>query len=171
LGIVPALVALTQRLGDRRAGAVAGADEQHRDGHGRLRRPGRHGPQRRVQCGVQCGTGGGEALGAALQGEVVVAVAAVETASRRGDQAAVAQQAQVIGDEVLWLAGERHELAHPQVAAGQGGQQPPPHRVAGQTNEFRTHPSHNTSNQFDRPSGTITASWESRLNRADLSTR
>ena len=54
---------------------------------------------------VQRGAGAGQRLRAAVQVQVVVAVPAVEAAARGGDQSAVAQQPQVVGDQVLRLAG------------------------------------------------------------------
>ena len=55
------------------------------------------GQQRRMQRRA----GVGQRVGAAVQVQVVVAVAAVEAAAGGGDEPAVAQQPQVVGDQVL----------------------------------------------------------------------
>ena len=86
---------------------------------------------------MQRGAGGGEQLAAAHQLEDVVGVATVGEAATRGDQPAVAQLAQVVGDEALAVAGELAQLADPPVAARQLAQQPPAQRVAGQPQKSR----------------------------------
>ena len=89
--------------------------------------------QRRVQRGAAVG----QRIRAAVQVQVVVAVAAVEAAARGGDQPAVAQQPQVVGDQVLRLVDPCHQLADPVVAVGEFGQQLPAQRVGGQPDERR----------------------------------
>ena len=79
----------------------------------------------------------GEQLAAAGEIEHVVRVAAVGQAAARRDQAAVAQAAQVVGDEVLALVGQRTQLPDAPVAARQLAQQPPAQRMARQLQEAR----------------------------------
>jgi hypothetical protein len=86
---------------------------------------------------VQRGAGADEQLTAARQLEDVVGVAAVGEAATGRDQSAVAQLAQVVGDEVLSLIGELAQLADPPVAARQLAQQPPTQRVASQPQKPR----------------------------------
>ena len=86
---------------------------------------------------MQRGPGADEQRTAARQLEDVVRVAAVGDAATGRDQAAVAQLAQVVGDEALALIGERAQLADPPVAARQLAQQPPTQRVAGQPQKPR----------------------------------
>jgi hypothetical protein len=76
-----------------------------------------------------------EQLAAALEVERRSSVAAVGQAAPRGDQAAVAQLAQVVGDEALRLRDQRAQLAHAPVAARQLAQQPPAQRLAGEPQE------------------------------------
>ena len=127
-------VVAQQGLRDRRAGAVAGADEQH---GAVAHAPGRRGGPFLVQGRVQGGAGVGQRVGAAVQVEVVVGVAAVEGAAGGGDQAAVAEQPQMVGHQALRLADPGHQLADPQVAVGEPGQQLPAQRVSGQADERR----------------------------------
>src|SRR5918995_6055 len=77
------------------------------------------------------------ALAALRQLEDVVAVAPVGRAATHRDETAVAQLAQVVGDEALAPARERAQLADPPVAAPQLAQQPPPQRVPRQPQEPR----------------------------------
>ena len=103
---------------------------------------------------VQGETDGGQRVRAAVQVQVVVAVAAVEAAASGGDQPAAPQQPQMVGDQVLRLTGQLDQFADPVVACGQFGQQPPPQRVGGQPHKNRggligEHYGHNTSNPFD----------------------
>jgi hypothetical protein len=56
---------------------------------------------------------------------VVIAVAAVETAAPGCDEPGGTEQPQVVGDQVLWLVDERHQLADSVVAPGQRGEKPP----------------------------------------------
>ena len=86
---------------------------------------------------MQRGPGVGEELAAAGEIEDVVAVAPVGGAAVAADEAAVAQAAQVVGDEVLRPARELAQLADPAVALGQLAQQPPAERVAGEAEELR----------------------------------
>ena len=86
---------------------------------------------------MQRGAGPGEQLAAARQIEHVVGVAAVGEAAARGHQPAVAQLAQVIGDEVLSLGRQRTQLRDAPVAAGQLAQQPPAQRMARQLQKPR----------------------------------
>src|SRR6266540_2196696 len=109
-----------------------------------------------VRRGSRWWTGAGQRVGAAVQVQVVVAVAAVEAAAGGGDQATVAQQPQVVGDQVLRMADQCDQLTDPQVAAGEFGQQPPAQRVSGEAYERRggltrqAHDPEDTSNRFDR---------------------
>ena len=109
-----------------------------------------------VQRRMQGGAGMGQRVCAALEVQVVVAVAAVEAAATGGDQPTVTQQPQVVGDQVLRLTDPRHQFTDPVVAVGELGQQPPPQRVGGQAQERRGrlarrgHDRQNTSNRFDR---------------------
>ena len=86
---------------------------------------------------MQGGTGVGERVGALLQVQVVVAVAGVEAAAAGGDQPAAAEQPQMVGDQVLWLADPFDQLTNPVVTRSQFGQQLPPQRVGGQLRERR----------------------------------
>ncbi len=144
-----------QRFGDDGTRAVAGAHEQHRrcGGGVEFRWRGAHSEGR-----VQRRSRTGEQFGAAVQIQVVVGVTAVVAAARGGHQPAVAQQSQVIGDEILRFAHAGRELTHPVVAARQLRQQPPPDWMGGKLQEWwngvtwRRHtPSlaPNTSNRFD----------------------
>ena len=63
----------------------------------------RGGVRSEAQRRVQRRPAGGQRVRAALQVQVVVAVAAVEAAAVGGDQPAAAQQPQVVGDQVLRL--------------------------------------------------------------------
>ena len=74
--------------------------------------------RRLAQGGVQRGAGLGQSLRAAVQVQVVVAVAAVEAAAPGSDQPAITQQPQVVGHQVLRLADQCHQLADPVVAVG-----------------------------------------------------
>ncbi len=86
---------------------------------------------------MQCGPGVGEELAAAGEIEHVVAVAPVGGAAVAADETAVAQAAQVVGDQVLRAARELAQLADPAVALRQLAQQPPAERVAGEAEELR----------------------------------
>ena len=70
---------------------------------------------------------------AALQVQAVIGVAPVEAAAPGRDQAALAEPAQVVRDQVLRLARRGYQLADPLVAGGEFPQQPPPHRVSQQS--------------------------------------
>jgi hypothetical protein len=76
-------------------------------------------------------------LAAARHVERVVRVASVGEAAAREHETAVAQPAQVVGDEALALARELAQLPHAAVALAQRAQQPPAHRVAGEAQERR----------------------------------
>ena len=99
----------------------------------------------------------GQRVGAAVQVEVVVAVPAVEAAATCGDQPAVSQQSQVVGDQVLRFArpappargpGSRCRRARSAAASAPGG--PPARRKAVVWMPDPRGPSaDNTSNQFD----------------------
>ena len=67
---------------------------------------------------MQGGAGLGQRIGAARQVEVVIAVAAVEAATSGTDQPTVAQQPQVVGDEVLRLTDPLDQFADTQIAVG-----------------------------------------------------
>ena len=66
---------------------------------------------------VQRDAGAGQQLAAARQIEHVVAVAAVGCAAAHRDEAAVAQPAQVVGDQALPPAPSSAQLAHAPIAA------------------------------------------------------
>jgi hypothetical protein len=113
-----------QRLGDLRAGAVAGAEEEHaRSAPASRRFEPRRGGQSKA--GVQRCAGLAEQLAAAREVEAVVAVAAVEGAAANRDQSDLPQLPQVVGDERLWLAQRARQLAHAAVAPRELAQQPP----------------------------------------------
>ena len=61
----------------------------------------------------------GEQLTAARELEYVVGVAAVGEAAPGRDESALAQLAQVVGDQALWPAGQRAQLADPPIASRQ----------------------------------------------------
>ena len=86
---------------------------------------------------MQRGARAGEQFAAAGEIEHVVRVAPVGQAAPRRDQAAVAQASQVVGDEVLALAGQRTQVPDAPVAARQLAQQAPAQRVARQLQEAR----------------------------------
>lgn len=71
---------------------------------------------------MQSGAGTDQQVGAMVQIEVVVAVAAVEAAACGGNQPAVAEQPQMVGDQILRLAHQTHQLTDPVIAGGQFGQ-------------------------------------------------
>ena len=79
---------------------------------------------------MQRGAGADEQLTAARQLEHVVGVTAVGEAAARRDHSAVAQLAQVVGDQALALPGQLAQLADTPIAARQFAQQPPAQRVA-----------------------------------------
>src|SRR5262249_56202320 len=97
-----------------------------RDGGGR-RRP-RGGMEGRARIGEQAAV--------VLEVEAVVAVAAVERALARDDDARRAQLAQVVGDEWLRLAQRRHELTDAAIAPGELVQQQPADRVPGELEDL-----------------------------------
>ena len=86
---------------------------------------------------MQRRAGARQQLAAARQIEHVVGVAAVGGAAARRDQAAVAQLAQVVGDQALAPARQLAQLAHAPIAARQLAQQPPAQRVPRQPQEPR----------------------------------
>ena len=109
-------------------------------------------PRRRAEPGVQRAPRRQRACPAAARGRRVVRVAPVRRAAPRGHEPALAQQAQVVRDEVLPLVRQLAELADPQVAAGELLQQSPPQRVRAQTEkgrDRRAHAAKNTSNAID----------------------
>jgi hypothetical protein len=123
---------LGERLGDLRARAVARAQEE------RARRSDAGARARgRREAGVQRHAGARQQLAAARQLEDVVRVASVGRAAMHRDQTAVAQLAQVVGDQALAPAGQRAQLADAPVAARQLAQQPPTQWVPGQPEERR----------------------------------
>ena len=87
---------------------------------------------------MQRGAGADEQLTAARQLEHVISVTAVGVAAARRDHSAVAQLAQVVGDQALALPGQLAELADTPIAARQFGQQPPAQRVAGEAEKPRS---------------------------------
>jgi hypothetical protein len=74
---------------------------------------------------------------APVQVEVVVAVASVVAAAGGGDQSAVSQLTQVVGEQVLRLVEQRHQIADPKVALGECREQLPAQWVGGQPDERR----------------------------------
>jgi hypothetical protein len=86
---------------------------------------------------VQCGPAVGQRFRAAVQVEVVVAVAAVEGAAGGVDQPRVPQQPEVVRDQVLRLVDPARQLADALVAVGERAQQLPPQRVCAQPQEHR----------------------------------
>ena len=138
---------LAERLGDLRAGAVAGAQEQH------VRERGAALARGRRQAGVQRRAGARKQFAAAGQIDRVVRVTAVGGAAAHRDEATVAKLAQVIRDKVLAPARQLAELAHSPIAAGQLSQQLPPQGMPRQPQEPRRwtvdHPVDNTSISFD----------------------
>ena len=82
-------------------------------------------------------------LAAAGQLDPVVGVPAVGRTAPRGHQAARAELPEVVGDQALRLPEQPGELADLPVGAGQLGQQPPAHRMAGQPQEPRRSALHN----------------------------
>jgi hypothetical protein len=98
---------------------------------------------------VQGCAGAGQGLRAAVKVQPVVAIAAVEAAAGGGDQSTIAQQPQMVGDQVLRLADQRHQLADPVVALGECGQEPPAQRVDGQAHKRRGGLARGRHNQKD----------------------
>ena len=86
---------------------------------------------------MQRGAGAREQLTAAREIEHVVGVAAVGEAAARRDQPAVAQLAQVVGDQALSLAGQLAQLADAAIAVRKLAQQSPTQRVTGQSEKAR----------------------------------
>jgi hypothetical protein len=124
-----------QRLGDLRAAAVPGAEEQHPSPHpvgpGGLAL--QLGPGTEARMEGQPGLG--QQFAAAGQLDAVVGVPAVGRTSPRRHQAARAELTQVVGDQALRLAQQPRQLADLPVGAGQLGQQPPAQRMPGQPQE------------------------------------
>ena len=174
LGWLPALHALDraarelleQRLGHLGAGAVAGAQEQHPRARAPpcAPAPARREPQRRDAAPPPAL---GEQLAAAREVERVVGVAAVGRAAPRRHQPAVAQLAQVVGDQVLRLARPARSAPAPagrcapaRSAAATAADAPPAaesaaacsRRMAGVRSRHE-----NTSIEFDAFSGTAPA--------------
>ena len=129
---------LDECLGDLRACAVAGAQEQHpspttRTVIARFERAPRGDTQRRMERTRSRL----ERLAAGDQVDGVVAVAAVRRAAADRHQAAVAQQSQVIRDQALRFVDQRRQLRHRPITAHQFVQQTPSNRVRRQAHERR----------------------------------
>ncbi len=122
-----------QRLGQLRAGAVPGAQEQHADARPDPIRGRRDQPQARVESPARLG----QELGAAGQVDAVIGVPAVGRAAPGGHQPARLELAEVVGNQALRLAEQTGELADLPVAAPQLGQQLPAQRMSGQPQEPR----------------------------------
>jgi hypothetical protein len=134
-----------QRLGDLRAAAVPGAEEQHPGPHpvgpaGPTLQPG-PGPGTETRMKGQPGLG--QQLAAAGQLDAVVGVPAIGRTAPRRHQAARAELTQVVGDQALRLAQQPRQLADLPVGAGQLGQQLPAQRMPGQSQEPRRSVLHN----------------------------
>ena len=125
--------AAPRRSASGRCCRCTGTARARRAGRGRRRRGG--GASARPGCSARAGAG--QQLAAAREVERVVGVAAVGRAAARRHEAAVAELAQVVRDQVLRLADQRASARHPAVAAGQLAQQPPAQRVSGQLQETR----------------------------------
>jgi hypothetical protein len=143
---------LGQRLGHLRAGAVAGAQEEH----ARARARDRVRRRRQPQPGVQRLAGRREQRATAREVEAVVRLAAVGRAAPRRDEAVGSQARQVVGDEALRSADEPGELADLAVAARQLGEEPPAQRVTREAQEAGwwgggrdSHTGDDTSNEID----------------------
>ena len=74
---------------------------------------------------MQSGAGAGEQLGATIDIHAVVGIASIGGAAPHGNQPVRPQLAEVVGNQILRLADEAHQLADPPVAARELGQQPP----------------------------------------------
>src|SRR5207302_1534225 len=117
---------LEERLGDLRAGAVAGAQEQHSSPARPPDRMGRRGSRCEPERGVQCSAGRLKLLLATSEVDRVVAVTSVRGAATRGDEPALAQATQVVGDKVLRLPEAFGQLPYRAITEGQLPQKLPP---------------------------------------------
>ena len=68
---------------------------------------------------------------------MVVAVTAIEAAAGGADQPRVPQQSQVVGDQVLRLVDPGGQFADPVITLGERGEELPPQRMGGQSEERR----------------------------------
>src|SRR5215211_4603039 len=127
---------LREGLGDLRARAVAGAEEEHARERGALP-VAAAGTRGWRQAGMQGNTCVRQELAATRQIEHVVAVAAVSGAAALRDKALVAQLTQVVRDQALAPPRRRAELAHTPIAARQLAQEPPPQRMPRQPQKPR----------------------------------
>ncbi len=125
---------LEQRLGDLRARAIAGAEEEDAGSAARGRVAVCVGWDE-GEAGVERAAGPGEQLTAAREVNAVVGVAAVEGAAAHRHEAAGAEAAEVVGDEILRLAEHVRELADLAVAAGELAEELPAERVSGELEE------------------------------------
>ena len=99
---------------------------------------------------MQRARGVGQQVADPFEIDEVIGVAAVGGAAARRDQAGPAQQAEVVGNQVLRVTEERGQLVHLPVAAGQLAQQLPAQWMRGKTQELqRRHVAHFTSRRFD----------------------
>ena len=121
---------LGERLGDLRAGAVAGAQEQHprsvpaSASISTLRRW-----RREAQPRMQRTSGISQQLAATLELEQVVGVAPVGRAAPAGHQALGPKPTEVVGDEVLRQLEANAQLTNSPIAVREFAQQPPSDRV------------------------------------------
>ena len=126
-----------ERFGDLGAGAVAGAQEQQPRPCAAAARRRRGGAGASDEPGMEREPGFAEQVAAAEQIGPVVDVAAVGRASAGADDAGVPELRQVVGDEVLRLPDELHELADPAIAAPELDDQLPAQRIAEQPEDLR----------------------------------
>ena len=118
------------------AGAVAGAQEQQsRSSPSRLDVARRR--RREREPGMERQAGIAEKVTAAEQIGPVVDVTAVSRASAGADDSGTSKLRQVVGDHVLRLPDELHELADPAIATTQLDDQLPSQRIAEQPKDVR----------------------------------
>ena len=86
---------------------------------------------------MERGPGFAEKVPAAEQIGPVVDVATVSRASAGADDAGMAELSQVVGDQVLRLPDELHELADTAIAATELADQLPSQRIAEQPEDLR----------------------------------
>src|SRR5437763_1394400 len=123
-------------FGDLGAGAVAGAQEQQpRSSPSRLDVVRRH--RRDREPGMERAPGFAEQIPAAEQIGAVVHVATVSGASTGAHDAGAAELRQVVGDQVLRLPDDLHELADSAVAPTELDDDLPSQRITEQAEDLR----------------------------------
>ena len=123
-------------FGDLRAGAVAGAQKQQsRSSPPRLESVWLR--RREREPGVEREPRFAEKVLTAEQIGPVVDVATVSRASAGADDVGLSELRQVVGDQVLRLAHELHELANTPIAATEFADQLPTQRIAEQSENLR----------------------------------